>query len=132
MGEDSKTGEMTVYKDGQPVQITGDGLPEITMPEVSAGISVEQLTQAMASMTAIWEGITVTISDAAEGLREFFTAVARRLELKVAIRWAEIYNPRLVHFYRHTKKGRTRKKYAKRILAWYREEARQNVETESE
>ncbi|MEG2177202.1 MAG: hypothetical protein RRY97_10040 [Oscillibacter sp.] len=132
MGEDSKTGEMTVYKDGQPVQIAGGDLPEITMPEVSAGISVEQLTQAMASMTAIWEGITVTISDAAEGLREFFTAVARRLELKVAIRWAEIYNPRLVHFYRHTKKGRTRKKYAKRILAWYREEARQNVETESE
>ncbi len=30
-------------------------------------------------------------------------------------------NP-LAYRYRHTKKKRTRKKYAKRILAWYREE----------
>jgi len=132
MGEENKTGEMTAYMDGQPVQIDGGTLPEFTVSAAAAGGTTEQLTQAMASMTAIWESITVTISDAAEGLREFFTAVARRLELKVATRWAEIYNPRLVHFYRHTKKGRTRKKYAKRILAWYREEARQNVETESE
>ena len=32
------------------------------------------------------------------------------------------YNRPLAYRYRHTEKKRTRKKYAKRILAWYREE----------
>ena len=39
-----------------------------------------------------------------------------------AMRWASVYNRPLAYRYRHTKKKRTRKKYAKRILAWYREE----------
>lgn len=44
------------------------------------------------------------------------------LEFREAMRWASVYNRPLAYRYRHTKKKRTRKKYAKRILAWYREE----------
>lgn len=115
MGEESKTEEMTVYMDGRPFQVNGP------LPEISAGISAEQLTEATAYISTIWNGITATICNAAEGLREFFTTLAWALELRAAIHWAETYNPRLVHFYQHTKKGRIRKKYAKRIMASYRE-----------
>ena len=44
------------------------------------------------------------------------------VEFREAMRWASVYNRPLAYRYRHTKKKRTRKKYAKRILAWYREE----------
>ena len=37
-------------------------------------------------------------------------------------RWAEVANRPLAARYHRTKKKRIRKKYAKRILAWYREE----------
>ena len=39
-----------------------------------------------------------------------------------ALRWAEAANRPLAARYHRTKKKRIRKKYAKRILAWYREE----------
>lgn len=124
MGEESKITGMVAYIDGQPAQI-GDPLPEITLPDVSAGVSTEQLTQAMASLSAIWNGITVTINDAAEALLKLWSGVMDAImyaaEFKGAMKWAEIYNPRLAHFYHHTKKSRTRKKYAKRIMAGYRE-----------
>ena len=47
---------------------------------------------------------------------------AIREAVEEAMRWASVYNRPLAYRYRHTKKKRTRKKYAKRILAWYREE----------
>ena len=45
-----------------------------------------------------------------------------RIKIQEAMRWASVYDRPLAYRYRHTKKKRTRKKYAKRILAWYREE----------
>ena len=39
----------------------------------------------------------------------------------MAMHMARIFEPELVHRYRRTKKKRTRKKYEKRILAWFRE-----------
>lgn len=41
------------------------------------------------------------------------------LELAIAVRCAMAFRPHLVSRYRHTKKKRIRKKYAKRILIWY-------------
>ena len=41
------------------------------------------------------------------------------LELAIAVRCARAFRPGLVYRYRHTKKKRIRKKYAKRILIWY-------------
>ena len=58
----------------------------------------------------------------ARSLGRFAAAIALGYELRKAIQWAEVYNLKLAHFYHHTKKRRIRKKYAKRILAWYREE----------
>ena len=54
---------------------------------------------------------------AAEGLRAFMYS----LELGMAVHLARIFNPELANRYRRTKKKRTRKKYEKRIMAWFRE-----------
>ena len=43
-------------------------------------------------------------------------------EFRKALRWAEAANRPLAARYHRTKKKRIRKKYAKRILTWYREE----------
>lgn len=49
-------------------------------------------------------------------------AIEEKMELETATRWASCdYRPAF-NRYRHTKKKRTRKKYEKKILAWYREE----------
>lgn len=62
------------------------------------------------------------------GYREFTweEAVAAQIEekheLETALRWASCYYRPAFNRYRHTKKKRTRKKYEKKILAWYREE----------
>lgn len=49
-------------------------------------------------------------------------ATANCEELAKALRWASVGNRPLYNRYRHTKKKRIRKKYAKRILEWYRTE----------
>lgn len=41
---------------------------------------------------------------------------------KIGEAWASVDNRPLYNRYRHTKKKRIRKKYAKRILEWYRTE----------
>ena len=43
------------------------------------------------------------------------------MELAGAVWLARIFESELAHRYLHTKKKRTRKKYEKRILAWFRE-----------
>ena len=48
--------------------------------------------------------------------------VAAQQEMETALRWASVDNRPLYNRYRHTKKKRIRKKYAKRILEWYRAE----------
>ena len=64
-----------------------------------------------------WADVSITMEATAEGLRAFFCS----LELAMAVHLARIFEPELVHRYRCTKKKRTRKKYEKRILAWFRE-----------
>ena len=54
---------------------------------------------------------------AAEGIQEFFHAMV----LAVAVRCAMVLESAMVYRYLHTKKKRIRKKYEKRIMAWYRE-----------
>ena len=103
MGPDEKdTGPLTVYMDGQPVGIAGGEIPEISLAEEKPGIYLE--------------GETI------DAIRKKAEEIQARNELKTAVRWASAYNRPLAYRYRHTKKKRTRKKYAKRILAWYREE----------
>ena len=113
MGPDEKnTGPLAVYMDGQPVGIAYGEIPEISLAEeepteavppavISGGsmtITLEQASEAMKSLAGAWDAICTTIEQAGKGV--FPESIADR----------------------HTKKKRTRKKYAKRILAWYREE----------
>ena len=66
--------------------------------------------------------LAVIWAEAAAAMRNMVAAMVRAREMEKAIRWAEVANKPLAYRYHHTKKKRTRKKYAKRILAWYREE----------
>ena len=78
------------------------------------------------AITRAWNNLTDTMAAAAEVFTAWIKTVAEEIqarnELKTAVRWASAYNRPLAYRYRHTKKKRTRKKYAKRILTWYREE----------
>ena len=114
MGPES--GPMVAYLDGQPVEI-GTPLPEITPDYSAGGISVEEASAAMATASKAWADMSISMEVAADGIKEFFRAV----ELASAVWLARIFEPEMIHRYRHTKKKRTRKKYEKRILAWFRE-----------
>ena len=54
--------------------------------------------------------------------QKIWGAIQAAEEFRKALRWAEAANRPLAARYHRTKKKRIRKKYAKRILAWYREE----------
>lgn len=89
-------------------------------PDLSAGtvkFDPEKLAEAISAAKAAVE----SLGPAWEQLAKATDTMLRRYEWAQAIRWAEAYNPKLVHFFCHTKKKRIRKKYAKRILTWYRE-----------
>ena len=58
----------------------------------------------------------------AERKARYAAEVAAQQEMEMALRWASVDNRPLYNRYRHTKKKRIRKKYAKRILEWYRTE----------
>lgn len=148
MGEENKTAEFLV--DGLPVAGAGE------FPEFAAGgivetdelvteyvkgmttqpewvIPVDWAEKAMAGINAVREFILEEqrmARMALDAFGEWLASVLRALnaakELETAIRWAEVYNRPLAHRYHHTKKKRTRKKYAKRILTWYREEVADN------
>lgn len=116
MGPDSNSGPMVAYMDGVGVVI-GHPLPEIT-PDYSAGsVSAAEAEERLAAMTAAMSGMTITMEVAVEGLQEFFYY----LELAAALHLARILKPELANRYRRTKKKRTRKKYEKRIMAWFGE-----------
>ena len=55
-------------------------------------------------------------------MADAWEAIKEAAEFHKALRWAEAANRPLAARYHRTKKKRIRKKYAKRILAWYREE----------
>lgn len=84
-------------------------------------------------MVAAFDRIADTVAQAYEVARivaEKFIRVVQRIaakleaqhELNTALRWAAVYNRPLYERHRRTKKLRIRKKYEKRILAWYRAE----------
>ena len=126
MGPDGKgTAQAAVYIDGQPVQYAG----EITLPEITAAPEQMESTEApplLASMGFTVERFNEAARFMAEAFGIFCDKLAEATRAMVdaweAIRAAEAANRPLAARYHHTKKKRIRKKYAKRILAWYREE----------
>ena len=78
------------------------------------------------SLRKAWAGIMSSFEVAAEAFGKWIQSVAAEVEaqheMETALRWARCYNRPLYNRYTHTKKKRTRKKYAKRILEWYRTE----------
>lgn len=134
MGEENNAAKTVAYIDGEPVEVAGEPMQftvahieggEIVpdTPDFSAGtVSMEDLAAAIDTMKNVWAAVTTTTEVAASAIRKCAKQLVRAWEFQQAIAWAEVYNPRTAHFYRHTKKRRIRKKYAKRILAWYQEE----------
>ena len=116
MGPDSNSRPMVAYIGGAGVVI-GHPLPEITPDYSAGGVTAEEAAAAAERLAEIWGDMSVTVEVAAEGLRAFFYS----LELAMAVHLARIFKPEQVRRYQHTKKKRTRKKYEKRILAWFRE-----------
>ena len=116
MGPENSGGPVVAYLDGQPVEI-GQDLPEITPDYSAGGVSAEDAAEAMAAASKAWADVSITMEVAAENLRAFFYS----MELALAVHLARIFKPELVRRYQHTKKKRTRKKYEKRILAWFGE-----------
>lgn len=140
MGEENRADDLVVYEDGQPVGRVGEfQLPEITVAPVEPAPLYSEEEMA-AEFAAFGEGMTIAIEQAEENFRELWEKASMALEgvgkaladmwrrimagayWEDALRWAEAYNRPLAWRYHHTKKKRTRKKYAKRILEWYREE----------
>lgn len=92
----------------------------------TGGVSAEQ-------MVAAFDRIADAVKQANEAARiavEKFGLAVQKIaaeleaqhELKTALRWAAVYNRPLYERRQHTKELRIRKKYEKRILAWYRAE----------
>ena len=133
MGEENKGTGMVVCLDGKPVEICEE-IPTLTELEPVAGaevtasgsVTAEKLAEVTETIRAAFDALVPPLEQVARSLQRFAAAIALGDELQKAIRWAEVYNPKLAHFYHHTKKRRIRKKYAKRILAWYREEVAQH------
>ena len=116
MGPENSGGPVVAYLDGQPVEI-GQDLPEITPDYSAGGVSAADAAEAMATASKAWADVSITMEVAAEGLRAFFYS----LELAMAVHLARIFKPELANRYRRTKKKRIRKKYEKRIMAWFGE-----------
>lgn len=99
-----------------------EALATIPAPEIDA----ERLAEAARLLSEVWQNIVRTIEEVAGSLGNWLKAVAAAVEaqheMETALRWASVDNRKLYNRYRHTKKRRTRKKYAKRILKWYRAE----------
>ena len=119
MGPDGKdTAQAAVYIDGQPVQYAG----EITLPEQverpappllsSMGLTMEQANEAASYLAEAFRIFCDQLAEAARAVADTWSAIME----------AEAANRPLAARYHRTKKKRIRKKYAKRILAWYREE----------
>jgi len=110
VGPENSGGQFMGYIDGQPFEIRGP-LPEFTIDDISEDMKTA------GEILEVWADIRITMEVAAEEMREFFGA----MELATAVWLARIFEPAMVYRYQHTKKKRTRKKYEKRIRAWFRE-----------
>ena len=129
MGPDGKdTAQAAVYIDGQTVQYAG----EITLPEQverpappllsSMGFTMEQANEAARYLAEAFRIFYDQLAEAVRAVADAWGAIVAAEEFRKALRWAEAANKPLACRYHRTKKKRIRKKYAKRILAWYREE----------
>ena len=121
MGEQN-TSDAAVYLDGKPLGAIG----ELELSEPEPGVTAEQATEACRKLGEAWAKVTMTIEAMAPAFCRWIRKVAAEVEAKhemeMALRWASVDNRPLYNRYRHTKKKRIRKKYAKRILEWYRTE----------
>ena len=121
MGEQN-TSAAAVYLDGKPLGAIG----ELELSELEPGVTAEQATEACRKLGEAWAKVTMTIEAMAPAFCRWIRKVAAEVEAKhemeMALRWASVDNRPLYNRYRHTKKKRIRKKYAKRILEWYRTE----------
>lgn len=90
------------------------------------GVNAEQVAEACRKLGEAWAQATMTIEAVAPAFCRWIRKVAAEVEaqheMKTALCWASVDNRPLYNRHRHTKKKRTRKKYAKRILEWYRTE----------
>ena len=116
MGPENSNAKYVAYIDGGPVVI-GRTFPEITPDYSAGGVSAEDAAEKLAAMTRELAGASATARVAVKGIQEFFYAV----ELATALHFAKVLEPAMAHRYLHTKKKRIRKKYEKRIMAWFRE-----------
>ena len=87
--------------------------------EELAKANCEELAKAIREITA---GVLTTVNSFCRWIQQVAAEVAAQQEMEMALRWASVDNRPLYNRYRHTKKKRIRKKYAKRILEWYRTE----------
>ena len=121
MGEQN-TSAAAVYLDGKPLGAIG----ELELSEPEPGVTAEQATEACRKLGEAWAQVTMTIEAMAPAFCRWIRKVAAEVEaqheMETALRWASVDNRPLYNRYRHTKKKRIRKKYAKRILEWYRTE----------
>lgn len=121
MGEQN-TSAAAVYLDGKPLGAIG----ELELSELEPGVTAEQATEACRKLGEAWAKVTMTIEAMAPAfcrwIQQVAAEVAAQQEMETALRWASVDNRPLYNRYRHTKKKRIRKKYAKRILEWYRTE----------
>lgn len=136
MGSENSGGHFVAYIDGKPVEMAGEPLQftvthmeggEIVpdTPDFSAGgVSVAEIAAAIGTVSEVWDTVTVAIEEAARAIRQIVRQLTRAWEFQQAMKWAEAYNRPLANRFHHTKKKRTRKKYEKRIRAWYWEEVR--------
>ena len=121
MGEQN-TSAAAVYLDGKPLGTIGE--LELVNPE--PGITAEQAAEACQALSRAWGQLTTEAGRLAEDFCRWIRKVAAEVEaqheMETALRWASVDNRQLYNRYRHAKKKRIRKKYAKRILEWYRTE----------
>lgn len=119
MGNENESTPAAVYLDGKPLAADMVKVPEITIdPEAAARL--------VSSLSAAWQSAVLSFEAVADGFAKWIRKTAAEVEaaheLETALRWASIDNRPLYNRYHHTKKKRIRKKYAKRVLEWYRTE----------
>lgn len=95
---------------------------EITL----ATVDTDRIAKAIVALTTAYQETAVRIAAAADALAKWIransAAIEAHRELETALRWASCYNRPLFQRFNRTKKKRIRKKYAKRVLEWYRTE----------
>lgn len=94
-------------------------VPQMGINTEQATANCEELAKAIREITA---GVLTTVNSFYRWIQRVAAEVAAQQEMEMALRRASVDNRPLYNRYRHTKKKQIRKKYAKRILEWYRTE----------